>query len=116
MMSSEVPDSEFERLVLRDLDRAGTPEPTLHHVVRFAGEDPIELDLAWPDRKIDLELDGRDHLTRMKTARRDRQRDRILGRHDWTVPRFTWLDYLEDPVAMVDEIVDLIESRSFRVC
>lgn len=113
-MTDEVPDSEFERLVLRDLGRAGVPAPVLHHVVRFGGEAPIELDLAWPDRRIDLELDGRDHVARMRTARRDRQRDRLLGRHGWTIPRFTWADYLEDRSAMIDEIVDLVMARSFR--
>lgn len=112
-MTSEVPDSEFERLVLRDLVRAGVPEPTLHHLVRLPGEDPIELDLAWPQWRIDVELDGRDHFTRMKTARRDRQRDRILGRNGWTIPRFTWADYLADPAGMIEEIADLVESRRF---
>ena len=111
IMTAEVPDSEFERLVLRDLGRAAAPPPVLHHVVRVPGEDPIELDLAWPDRRIDVELDGRDHLTRMTTARRDRQRDRLLIRHGWVVPRFVWDDYLESPDAMIDEILSLLATR-----
>ncbi|MDE0804152.1 MAG: type IV toxin-antitoxin system AbiEi family antitoxin domain-containing protein [Acidimicrobiales bacterium] len=115
-MTAEVPDSEFERLVLRDLARAGVPEPVLHHVVRVDGERPIELDLAWPDLRIDLELDGRDHLVRLQTARRDRQRDRILGRDGWTIPRYTWLDYLEDGAGMIDEIARLVATRPFRGC
>ena len=110
-MSAEVPDSEFERLVLRDFARTDLPQPVLHHVVRLPGEGAIELDLAWPDWRIDLELDGRDHLTRMKTARRDRLRDRVLGRHGWTVPRFTWPDYVEDPTGPVREITALLEAR-----
>lgn len=111
LLSREVPDSEFERLVLRDLVRAGAPEPVLHHVVRPAGEDPIELDIAWPDRRLDLELDGRDHFTRRKTARRDRQRDRILTRLGWGVLRFVWDDYLDDPTAMIDEILTIVDAR-----
>jgi hypothetical protein len=114
-MTDEVPDSEFERLVLRDLVRAGVPGPTLHQLVRLPGEDPVELDLAWPQWKVDLELDGRDHVARMRTARRDRRRDRILGRHGWTIPRFTWADYLEDPVGMIAEIAALVDSRRFLV-
>lgn len=114
-MSAEVPDSEFERLVLRDFARTGLPKPELHHVVHLPGEDAIELDLAWNPWKIDLELDGRDHLTRMKTARRDRQRDRALGRNGWTIPRFTWPDYVEDPAGPVREVKALLRARGFSV-
>ncbi|WP_436796292.1 DUF559 domain-containing protein [Actinospongicola halichondriae] len=110
-MTKEVPDSEFERLVLRDLAAVDIPSPTLHHVVSCSTAGPIELDLAWPDRRIDVELDGRDHLTRMKTARRDRQRDRALALLGWVAPRFVWDDYLDDPGAMVAEIVALVLSR-----
>lgn len=112
LMTREVPDSEFERLVLRDLTRAGVRPPELHHLVRPEDEDPVELDLAWPDVRLDLELDGRDHLARMKTARRDRQRDRILLRMDWGVMRFVWDDYLESPDALVDEVIRIIEQRT----
>jgi len=112
LMTREVPDSEFERLVLRDLGRAGVADPELHHVVRPAGEDAIELDLAWPALRLDLELDGRDHIARMKTARRDRQRDRILLRMGWGVMRFVWDDYLDSPSALVDEVVETLHQRS----
>lgn len=114
-MTREVPDSEFERLVLRDLTRAGGRLPELHHVVRPKGEKAIELDLAWPPVRLDVELDGRDHVARMKTARRDRQRDRILIANGWAVMRFVWADYLESPDAMVEEILQVVDDRTLVV-
>ncbi len=102
-LGREVPDSEFERLVLRDLARAGVPTPELHHVVRVDG-DPFELDLAWPDDRLDVELDGRDHVERSRTARRDRARDRRLQSIGIRVLRYTWRDYAEDVDGMLAEI------------
>lgn len=112
LLTREVPDSEFERLVLRDLERMGVVPPVVHHLVRLPGEDPIELDAAWVARRIDLELDGRDHLTRMRTARRDRQRDRLLLAAGWVVPRFVWDDYLEDRPGMLAYIAALVDGRA----
>ena len=110
-MRRVVPDSEFERLVIRDLCRAGVPEPRLHHVVRLPGEDPIELDLDWPGLRLDVELDGGDHVERMRRARRDRQRDRLLQAAGWLVPRYTWDDYVGDRDGMVAEISEFVAQR-----
>lgn len=105
----EVTDSEFERMVLRDLRQAGIGEPRHHHVVRIAGEGRIELDIDWPDLLLDLELDGRDHVERVRSARRDRQRDRLLQALGYTVLRYTWDDYVSDRQAMLDEIAWFVE-------
>lgn len=35
-----MPDSDFERMVARDLIGAGLPDPHLHHLVRLVGCDP----------------------------------------------------------------------------
>ncbi len=40
-----------------------------------------------PGARIDLELDGADHLDRRAKARRDRHRDRLLHEPGWVVPR-----------------------------
>lgn len=111
-MRSIVTDSEFERIVLRDLDRAGVRAPEVHHVVRLPGEDPIEMDVAWPDARVDLELDGADHIDRKATGRRDRERDRLLLRAGWAVPRYTWDDYVAEPDGLVAYVADLVERRS----
>lgn len=100
----QVTDSEFERLVVRDLVAAGVPEPRVHHLVRLPGRQPIELDLDWPGLLVDIELDGRDHVERARTMRRDRQRDRLLQAVDYVVARYTWDDYVCDRPGMLAEI------------
>ncbi len=111
-LTEEVPDSEFERLVLRDLAAVVVEPPRLHHLVRLPDEKPIELDLDWPGLHLDVELDGRDHTTRMKTARRDRQRDRLLQAAGYIVARYVWEDYLSARDAMLAEIADFVALRN----
>ncbi len=105
----EVTDSEFERLVVRDLVAAGLPEPRLHHIVRLPGEAPIELDLDWPGVLLDIELDGGDHTERVRRARRDRQRDRLLQTAGYVVARYTWHDYVAQRQAMLAEIAGFLD-------
>lgn len=104
----QVSDSEFERLVLRDLRNAGVPEPRLHQLVRLPGEVPIELDLDWPGVLLDVELDGADHRDRARRMARDRARDRLLQAAGYLVARYTWDDYVADRPAMVGEIRHLL--------
>lgn len=104
----EVSDSEFERLVMRDLRAAGTADPRLHHVVRLPGEDPIELDLDWPGALLDVELDGADHRDRVLRMSRDRRRDRLLQAAGYVVARYTWDDYVTDRAGMIAEIGQLL--------
>ena len=106
-LRSSVSDSEFERLVRRDLVAAGVPEPRLHHVVRLPGETPIELDLDWPGLLLDIELDGGDHATRVRKMRRDRERDRLLQAVGYVVARYTWDDYVANRPGMLAEIAAL---------
>lgn len=112
ILTRAVPDSEFERLVVRDLVAAGVPEPRLHHVVRLPGEPAIELDLDWPGCLLDVELDGADHFVRRKKAGRDRARDRLLGSVGYFVPRYTWDDYIGDRDGMIAEIARFVDERS----
>ncbi len=113
-LRSEVSDSEFERLVIRDLERAGVPAARLHHVVRLPGEDPIELDLDWPGRLLDVELDGGDHVRRARRARRDRRRDRLLQAAGYQVLRYTWDDDVIDRRAMLAEIAGFVARSAGR--
>ncbi len=113
-LNSTIPDSEFERYVVNDLARHGLPKPRLHHVVRVAGTDPIELDIDWPGVMVDVELDGRDHTARSLTARRDRRRDRILQAAGYEVLRYTWADYVADRQEMLEEIAWFFERDTNR--
>lgn len=113
-MRREVTDSEFERMVVRDLVAAGVPEPRLHHVVRLPGEDPIELDLDWDGVLLDVELDGSDHVVRARRARRDRARDRLLQAAGYVVARYTWDDYVADRSGMLAQIAAFVDQAKRR--
>lgn len=107
-LTDTVPDSEFERLVLDDVQAWGIEAPVLHHVVRLPGEKPIELDLAWLDSMLDVELDGRTHFEIMADARRDRERDRLLQLHGFLTVRYTWHDYLHGRESMMRQIAEFV--------
>jgi hypothetical protein len=97
----EITDSDFELLVLVLLVEGGLPEPVLHHVVRDAEGRPIgEVDLAYPDLRIAIELDGGDHMDK-SVFERDRPRQNQLVLAGWTILRFTWDAYRTSPAALV---------------
>ena len=58
-----------------------------YHVNRFF------LDLAWPDRKVYLEVDGEQHYTK-EGLKRDKERDIILENEGWIlISRVRWSEF-----------------------
>lgn len=102
---SEVTDSDFELLVLSLLVEHGLPMPVLHHEVRTAdGSFLAEVDLAYPDLRIAIELDGGDHLRR-DVFERDRPRQNRLVLEGWIVLRFTWESFRRQPEEIVAAVL-----------
>lgn len=95
-------DSGFERLVYVRLVEAGLPKPVLQHEVSIDGR-TYRLDLAYPDLKLAIELDGSVHLER-DTWERDHERQNALILAGWTVLRFTWRDYIQRQTRLVTEV------------
>jgi very-short-patch-repair endonuclease len=62
-----------------------------------------EVDAAWPDRKIIVELDSWEYHRTRQAFEEDRRRDRRLAAAGWTVIRITWRD-LDDPDALEGEL------------
>ena len=77
---------------------AGLPAPVLQHPVG-----PYRLDLAYPDRMLGIEYDGREHLTPGR-ALRDLTRERYLGRSGWDVVRFPAREVLSAPDAIAARV------------
>lgn len=80
--STHLSESPMETRIRVAIEDAGLPLPVLQHRVG-----PYVLDLAYPERRIALEYDGRDHLTPHR-ARRDLDRQAYLTAAGWTVVRF----------------------------
>lgn len=99
----EVTDSTFELLALAALVEAGLPEPTLHHRVHDGRRFVAEVDLAYPQWRIAIELDGAVHLRR-EVRERDLPRQNDLVLLGWTVLRFSWQRFVDRPDLVVAEV------------
>ena len=100
-----VPLSDFSRRVVRLLVGAGVPRPLLEHRVFDAdGRFLMQVDLAWPDRRCIVELDGLEH----HFGRRDREsgiekRARVRA-EGWRMLEVSWAMYAEAP----DDLITLV--------
>jgi very-short-patch-repair endonuclease len=81
--STHLAQSPMESRIRVAIEDAGLPTPVLQHQVG-----PYFLDMAYPERKLGLEYDGREHLV-PERARRDLDRQAYLTRQGWTVVRFS---------------------------
>lgn len=102
-LSEEVTHSSFERLARRVL-RA--EHLCFHHEpLRVDGpRGPVaEIDIAFPDLMLGIEIDGPHHLL-PDVAAADRQRDRALARLGWRIERFFWFEVEERQAWFVAEV------------
>jgi very-short-patch-repair endonuclease len=97
-----VTESGFERLVVAALLESGLPRPVLQHTVTMVGH-TYRLDLAYPERRLGIELDGGTHLRR-EVWENDHVRQNAFILAGWTLLRFTWRDYLQRRPALVHEV------------
>jgi very-short-patch-repair endonuclease len=95
-------DSGFERLVIALLRSAGLPQPALQYVVEVDGR-RYRLDMAYPEARVAIELDGTVHLRR-DVWEADHARQNALILAGWTLLRFTWRDYTDRPSRIVTEV------------
>jgi very-short-patch-repair endonuclease len=100
---AEITDSDLELLALALLREHGLPEPVLHHRVYDAGRFVAEVDLAYPELMIAIELDGSIHLLK-DVHERDLPRQNDLILLGWTVLRFTWDRLQRSPDRLIDEV------------
>lgn len=96
-------DSELESRVLRAILGAGLPTPVRQHRVEV-GDRTYFLDLAYPDLKVAIEVDGFDYHRDRGAFDRDRMRQNDLVGAGWTVLRFTSTSTDHDIVASVQHI------------
>ena len=94
--------SDLEVRFLQLVRAAGMAEPVRQYEVRVGGERYF-LDFAYPERRLCIELDGRE-AHEGEAFQRDRTRQNALVLMGWTVLRFTWADVTEragDAMALV---------------
>jgi len=96
-----VPLSSWSRMVSDLLVDAGRPKPALEHRVLAAdGSFVAQVDLAYPEHKLAIELDSiRWHLNHDSFRRDPRRRNKLILA-GWTVLNFTWADYVDEPAQL----------------
>jgi len=96
--------SEAERLLIRILRDARVTGWAVNLRVRAAGR-TYELDVAFPQARLAVEVDGRAFHSDPRAFQRDRQRQNDLVSEGWTVLRFTWADLTQRPEVVVERIL-----------
>lgn len=75
---------DYVSVLFRQILRAGLPGPTREF--RFDASRKWRIDLAWPDRKIAVEIDGMAHRTKDRFMR-DIEKQNELNLRGWTLVR-----------------------------
>jgi very-short-patch-repair endonuclease len=96
-------DSAAERIIKTLLRDAGITGWVLGH--RFG---PHLIDIAFPARRVAIEVDGWAWHVDVERFRADRRKGNALTRAGWTLLRFTWHDLVNRPAEVVAEILDAL--------
>lgn len=101
--------AEFERRVKALLRSAGITGWVAQHPVVLPSGQVIHADLAFPEHRLVVELDGWAHHNTGERFRRDRKRWRGAVAVGWRVVQFTW-DDLDHPGRFLREIAQLLAA------
>ncbi len=104
-------DSGVEAFLAQVLKRHRVPVPDLHHVVHLDRGVVAELDYAYPDRRIALEVDGYGvHLRSRETFEHDRDRQNELEIAGWRVLRFTSHALKGEPARVAGQVKRMLAA------
>jgi very-short-patch-repair endonuclease len=98
--------SAAERRLLEVVRKARLPEPDFN--LRVGA---YELDAAWPDAGLVVEVDGYEFHSSRSAFERDRERDAVLAAAGWQVIRVTWRQLMEEPEAVVARVAGALAMR-----
>jgi len=102
--------SEAERDALRRLTRARITGWTANLPVDLPGFGRVVLDIAFPEHRVAVEIDGWAYHRDVDRFRRDglRQNEVVIG--GWRVIRVTWFDLQETPDYLVDVVLRALDA------
>lgn len=95
--------SELEERFLAFLLDAGLPLPVTNVMI-----EGLEVDCAWPDQRLIVELDGRATHDATDAFETDRARDRRLEAAGWHVIRITWRQLHDTPAEVEHDLRRLL--------
>lgn len=70
----------------------------------------FSLDFAWPDKKLCIEVDGKQHLTDETQKSRDVAKDALLKEAGWSELRIPWLECYNNPKDWIVKIKEFVSG------
>lgn len=104
--------SGFEVILLDLIREYGLRIPHRNFTVLADGKAIAEIDLAYVDRMIAIEADGRRWHSTRRAHERDVARQKRLEQLGWTVLRFTWDEVMHHPAAAAARIAAVLCGSS----
>ena len=98
--------SQAERILIQLLNGAGIAGWVANHPVG-----PYRVDVAFPELKVAIEVDGMAVHSDADVFQNDRERQNYLVLNGWHVLRFTWQDLIEHPERVIAEIRRVVSAR-----
>jgi very-short-patch-repair endonuclease len=108
-LDTRITKEELERRFRSFVDNSGLPRPQTN-----ASIGPYEVDVLWPEARLVVELDSREHHFTTFAFERDRERDRTLATQGYLVIRVTWRQLHDDPDQLERDLHTLLAERSRR--
>jgi hypothetical protein len=108
-----VPHRKIEREMIAILRRSGSPAPVRQHPVRI-GVRNYRIDLAYPDRKIAIELKGEAPHWGADRFQYDIERSNALAMEGWDEYTFSWLQVTQRPADVTATVRTVLETRAHR--
>jgi hypothetical protein len=99
-----IPDSWFERRVARLLTDRGVGRPVPQHRVTDDRGVAWSIDLAYPDRRVGIELQSKAHHLNAESFEQDAKKLNRLRLAGWTMLEFTWRSYVERPMELCADV------------
>ena len=110
-----VPLSAWSRMVSDLLTDFGLKRPVFEHrVCDPSGELLAQVDLAYPDHRVAIELDSKRWHLNSVSFERDPRRRNALTVIGWTVLTFTWSDYVDRPNQLCNSVAELLAPAGRR--
>ncbi len=104
--------SDLELLMVPVLHEAGVPWPLFNHPIRVPDrEEPLVVDLFWPELRMVVELDSQRWHGDWERAEADRDRDQLLALAGLAPHRFFRRQVKRDPKATADRLRRLVDLR-----
>jgi len=85
------------------------PIPETNERLRIAGK-TIEVDFLWREQRVVVETDGGRFHDHPRAQRRDAERNRLLARAGYRVPRVGWEQLRDEPDQTIAEIARFLRT------